>query len=171
MNIFANTYHHGDVVATSYWLVGWLVGWFVCFFPFYFSYFSLALEFPKDYRNAIKFWQYDPTKWTIRTLAFFGLTYNLHEFPDNEVRKGRLQMEQKHLEEEKAELDWGREFDELPTYSWGEIRARQETTGELWMVIGGAVHDVTKWVNDHPGGPGFIRSFVGKDRYVWEVWV
>jgi len=127
------------------------------------GYHNFHHEFPKDYRNAIKFWQYDPTKWVIRTLAFFGLTYNLHQFPDNEVRKGCLQMKQKHLEEEKAELDWGREFDELPTYTWEEIKARQETTGELWMVIGGAVHDVTKWVNDHPGGPGFIRSFVGKD--------
>ncbi|CAD6963739.1 unnamed protein product, partial [Tilletia controversa] len=47
-------------------------------------------QFPMDYRNATKWYQSDPTKWSIATMSFLGLASHLHVFPDNEVRKGRL---------------------------------------------------------------------------------
>ncbi|MBN2528468.1 MAG: fatty acid desaturase [Deltaproteobacteria bacterium] len=32
---------------------------------------------PGDYRNGIRFWHWDPSKWAIRFLSFFGLTRDL----------------------------------------------------------------------------------------------
>jgi stearoyl-CoA desaturase (delta-9 desaturase) len=34
-------------------------------------------QFPLDYRNGIKFYHYDPAKWLIKTLEFFGLASEL----------------------------------------------------------------------------------------------
>ena len=34
-------------------------------------------EFQHDYRNGVKPWQFDPTKWLIWTLSKLGLTRNL----------------------------------------------------------------------------------------------
>jgi len=59
------------------------------------GYHNFHHEFPQDYRNAIKFWQYDPTKWLIRLLSFFGLTYNLQTFGTNEITMGKWQMKKK----------------------------------------------------------------------------
>jgi len=33
--------------------------------------------YPNDYRNGIKAYHFDPTKWAIRSLSYFGQTYNL----------------------------------------------------------------------------------------------
>jgi stearoyl-CoA desaturase (delta-9 desaturase) len=34
-------------------------------------------EFQNDYRNGVKPWQFDPTKWLIWTLSKVGLAYHL----------------------------------------------------------------------------------------------
>lgn len=34
-------------------------------------------KFPIDYRNGVRFYQFDPTKWLIRGLSFVGLTWDL----------------------------------------------------------------------------------------------
>ncbi len=47
--------------------------------------FHHAFEF--DYRNAIKWWQFDPTKWLIKSLSYVGLAKNLKKCP--EVRIAR----------------------------------------------------------------------------------
>ena len=38
-------------------------------------------EFQHDYRNGVKAWQFDPTKWTIWTLSKLGLTKGLRRVP------------------------------------------------------------------------------------------
>ena len=37
------------------------------------GYHNFHHAFQYDYRNAIKWWQFDPTKWFIRSLSFMGL--------------------------------------------------------------------------------------------------
>lgn len=32
-----------------------------------------------------------------------------------------------------------------------------------WTVVNGSVYDLTKWINNHPGGEGAILSLCGKD--------
>ncbi len=41
------------------------------------GYHNFHHSFPGDYRNGIKPWQYDPTKWLIRLLWLTGLAKNL----------------------------------------------------------------------------------------------
>jgi len=37
--------------------------------------------FQYDYRNGVKWWQFDPTKWLVSSLSKVGLTYNLKRIP------------------------------------------------------------------------------------------
>jgi stearoyl-CoA desaturase (delta-9 desaturase) len=57
------------------------------------GYHNFHHQFQLDYRNGIKWYQWDPTKWTIRTLAFLGLAKKLKRISHQEILKARLQME------------------------------------------------------------------------------
>jgi stearoyl-CoA desaturase (delta-9 desaturase) len=43
-------------------------------------------EFQHDYRNGVKPWQFDPTKWLIWTLSKLRLVRNLRRVPANRIR-------------------------------------------------------------------------------------
>jgi stearoyl-CoA desaturase (delta-9 desaturase) len=49
-------------------------------------------HFQRDYRNGIRWWQFDPTKWLIRGLAFIGLARNLYRTPLERIEAARAQM-------------------------------------------------------------------------------
>ena len=55
--------------------------------------------FQNDYRNGVRWWQYDPTKWTIATLSFVGLAQNLKRVPDVQIQRARLAMQFKRIEQ------------------------------------------------------------------------
>ena len=46
--------------------------------------------FAHDYRNGVRWWQWDPTKWLIRSLAFLGLAHKLKRTPDFQIQKAAL---------------------------------------------------------------------------------
>ncbi|KAF2114964.1 hypothetical protein BDV96DRAFT_493659 [Lophiotrema nucula] len=125
------------------------------------GYHNFHHEFPCDYRNAISWNQYDPTKWSIWLWARLGLTYNLKTFRANEIEKGHLQQQQKKLDTKRLGLDWGVPLSDLPVLSWDEFAERCES--EALTVIAGVVHDLGAFVDEHPGGRALIRTAVGKD--------
>jgi stearoyl-CoA desaturase (delta-9 desaturase) len=49
-------------------------------------------SFQRDYRNGIRWWQFDPTKWLIRSLAWMGLAKNLYRTPVEKIETSRAQM-------------------------------------------------------------------------------
>lgn len=51
--------------------------WFMAFFTFGEGYHNFHHTFQSDYRNGIKFYHFDPTKWLIKSLSFFGLATDL----------------------------------------------------------------------------------------------
>lgn len=55
--------------------------------------------FQWDYRNGIRWWHYDPTKWMIRLLSFVGLTSELKRCNPHDVEKARLEMQYRHATE------------------------------------------------------------------------
>lgn len=59
--------------------------------------------FQYDYRNGIKWWQYDPTKWLIALLYKMGLATNLKTVDDTTIEYAQVQMQfkQAHLNIEK----------------------------------------------------------------------
>jgi stearoyl-CoA desaturase (delta-9 desaturase) len=48
-------------------------------------------EFQYDYRNGVKPWNFDPTKWIIWTLSKIGFTKNLRRVPREKVRAAELE--------------------------------------------------------------------------------
>lgn len=60
------------------------------------------------------------------------------------------------------DLDWGHPLGQLPVMGWIEYQSRAEE-GETLLVIEGIVHDVSSFIEEHPGGQSMIRSLLGKD--------
>lgn len=56
-------------------------------------------QFPLDYRNGVRLFHYDPTKWLIYGLAIIGLTRNLRRIPDHKILEFRLRTEAESLAE------------------------------------------------------------------------
>ena len=46
--------------------------------------------FQYDYRNGVKWWQYDPTKWLIWSCSKLGLAKNLRRIPSFNIKKSRI---------------------------------------------------------------------------------
>ncbi|QPG06110.1 fatty acid desaturase [Salinimonas marina] len=65
----------------------------LAFFTFGEGYHNYHHIFEYDYRNGIRWYQFDPTKWLIRGLSFAGLTYNLRRVPEERIEKARLAMQ------------------------------------------------------------------------------
>ena len=87
------------------------------------GYHNFHHEFPSDYRNGVRWYEYDPTKVFIYALSLVGLAYNLTEFPQNEIDKGMLQMRQRELNELKRGADWGPDPAALPRMTRAEFDA------------------------------------------------
>ncbi|MGB5405288.1 MAG: fatty acid desaturase [Thiogranum sp.] len=56
------------------------------------GYHNFHHSFQRDYRNGIRWWQFDPTKWLIRSLAWLGLAKNLYRTPVERIETSRAQM-------------------------------------------------------------------------------
>ncbi|MBP1771121.1 MAG: acyl-CoA desaturase [Holophagaceae bacterium] len=50
-----------------------------------------------DYRNAARWYQWDPGKWLISAFAGVGLAHGLRRTPETDIRKARVAMEAKRL--------------------------------------------------------------------------
>lgn len=124
------------------------------------GYHNFHHEFPADYRNGVEWWQYDPTKWFIRTCAFLGLAYDLRRFPSNEIVKGQLQMQQKALDAAKRTLNWGPDPDALKLYTRKEFESKVADGGKQWAILDGFVLDLEHFAEQHPGGADLITSRV-----------
>ena len=49
--------------------------------------------FEYDYRNGIRWWQYDPTKWLIKSLSLLKLTKNLRRCPEERIEKAKATLQ------------------------------------------------------------------------------
>lgn len=76
----------------------------LAFFTFGEGYHNFHHIFEYDYRNGIKWWQWDPTKWLIRGLSFVGLTKNLRRCPEERIEKAKLAMQLQVTQEKLAAL-------------------------------------------------------------------
>jgi stearoyl-CoA desaturase (delta-9 desaturase) len=125
------------------------------------GYHNFHHQFPMDFRNAIKWFQYDPTKWFISTMALFGLASHLKKFPDNEIKKGQYTMKLQRLAEESGEITWPTDSNHLPVISWDDFKA--EAKERSLVVVGGFIHDVSSFTEEHPGGAHLIKRAIGTD--------
>jgi stearoyl-CoA desaturase (delta-9 desaturase) len=131
------------------------------------GYHNFHHEFPSDYRNALRWFQFDPTKWVIWTFKKVGLASNLKKFPENEIRKGRYAMTRKALDKFGETIVWPKDNADLPVISFEQYQdlARKDSGRDL-VLIAGFIHDVSNFIDSHPGGRDLLKSQVGKDATV-----
>lgn len=68
-------------------------------FTFGEGYHNYHHEFQYDYRNGVRPWQFDPTKWTIWLLEKVGLVRGLRTVPEERIVKARIAEQERQLAE------------------------------------------------------------------------
>ena len=68
--------------------------WFVAVLTHGEGYHNFHHKFQFDYRNGIQWYQWDPTKWVIQSLAMFGLATKLRQMSNAEILKAKLHAEE-----------------------------------------------------------------------------
>lgn len=77
---------------------------FLAFFTFGEGYHNFHHIFEYDYRNGIKWYQFDPTKWLIRGLAVIGWAKNLRRCPEERIEKALVAMQLQNMKEKVSAL-------------------------------------------------------------------
>jgi len=68
---------------------------FLAFLTYGEGYHNFHHIFEFDYRNGIRWWQFDPTKWLIKSCSLVGLTKNLKVCPEDKIVKALAAMQLK----------------------------------------------------------------------------
>lgn len=136
--------------------------WITALVTFGEGYHNFHHEFPTDYRNAIKWYQYDPTKLIIYCCSLVGLSYDLKKFSQNAIQQALVQQQQKKLDRQRSKLNWGPPLTDLPVWDKQEYLNQCENRKGL-VVISGIVHDVSGYLTEHPGGETLLGAALGKD--------
>jgi len=76
--------------------------WIMAIFTFGEGYHNYHHEFQHDYRNGVKWWQWDPTKWSIWTLSKLGMVDGLRRVPEEKVLLSQLADTRRRLSEKLA---------------------------------------------------------------------
>lgn len=58
--------------------------------------------FQNDYRNGVRWWQWDPTKWFIALTSYFGLSKDLKRVSNFKIQRAKVQMQFKRAQEKLA---------------------------------------------------------------------
>jgi stearoyl-CoA desaturase (delta-9 desaturase) len=72
-------------------------GW-LAFLTYGEGYHNFHHQFAHDYRNGIRWWQWDPSKWIICSLSWVGLTTRLKRTPAVAIHRARLAMQFRRVE-------------------------------------------------------------------------
>lgn len=67
---------------------------YLAMFTFGEGYHNFHHTFQLDYRNGIRWYHWDPSKWLIAGLSFLGLTWKLNKVTDYAITRARMEMEQ-----------------------------------------------------------------------------
>jgi stearoyl-CoA desaturase (delta-9 desaturase) len=132
--------------------------------------------FPKDFRHGITFFEWDPTKWFIMLAHELGMAYDLWETPEAMVKKCEIECDTAKLLAKKRTLQhtigqplqalslpqWTSNANKLPV--WNQSKFERESQDRLLILIDGfAVEIDHELLSEHPGGPGLLSAFRGKD--------
>lgn len=95
------------------------------------GYHNFHHAFQADYRNGIRWWQYDPSKWIINLLAWCGLVHERKRTPGFRIQRARLAIEfarlRRRAEQAAAQESWR----ELLEREYGQFR---DTISE-WQAV------------------------------------
>jgi len=71
--------------------------WVTAFLTMGEGYHNFHHKFPADYRNGIRFYHFDPTKWIIQTLSYFRITRDLKRVAHHRIIYYRIDMDRNRL--------------------------------------------------------------------------
>ena len=120
--------------------------WITAIVTFGEGYHNYHHEFQHDYRNGVKPWQFDPTKWIIWTLSKLGLAGSLRRVPSERILLAQLgeaqrriatKLESSHLTEDaRAYILSAYERLQATTSAWAQHKAEQiEVTREMLIEL------------------------------------
>ncbi|WP_371374501.1 acyl-CoA desaturase [Thalassotalea aquiviva] len=66
---------------------------FLALFTFGEGYHNFHHIFENDYRNGIRWWHFDPTKWLIKFCSYFNWTTKLRKTPEDKIAKSKARMQ------------------------------------------------------------------------------
>jgi len=66
---------------------------FIALFTWGEGYHNYHHLFQWDYRNGVRWWQYDPTKWLINVCSWFGIARSLKRVPEFQIRKALVERQ------------------------------------------------------------------------------
>ncbi|MBL9155447.1 MAG: fatty acid desaturase [Verrucomicrobiales bacterium] len=87
-------------------------------FTFGEGYHNYHHSFQHDYRNGVKVWQWDPTKWAIWIFSKLGLASELRRVPDEKILLAELRETQRQAELKLAALEASRATGAAETAAW-----------------------------------------------------
>lgn len=110
---------------------------FLAFLTWGEGYHNYHHHFQYDYRNGIKWWQYDPTKWLIFALSKIGLAKDLRKVDDVTIKHAELTMQFKRAQKaiDKGEhTRFGAELAQFADKIGAEYDAFKQTVEE-WQAV------------------------------------
>ncbi|GEQ70212.1 hypothetical protein JCM33374_g3888 [Metschnikowia sp. JCM 33374] len=123
-------------------------------------------EFPHDYRVSSSVWAFDPTKWFIFVLSQLRLVDDLAKAPQSLVVQLQIQQQQHVLNHLKSQLNWGTPISKLPMIATKDFRklcSSESSNNRIYIVIQNIIHDITPFMDQHPGGLALLKASHGKD--------
>ncbi|KAJ2709287.1 stearoyl-CoA 9-desaturase, partial [Coemansia spiralis] len=105
------------------------------------GYHNFHHAFPNDYRNGVRWYDVDITKWLLWVLEQAHLAFELKRFPRNEIMKGRAAMKLKNAEKFAKRVNYGVPVEELAMFTESEFVAEVKERGKRWLVIEGFIYD------------------------------
>jgi stearoyl-CoA desaturase (Delta-9 desaturase) len=97
--------------------------------------------FAHDYRNGLRWWQWDPSKWFISSMRMFGLTRNLKRVPWFKIQRALLDNQFQRAERKLASSPGRAHMEQLRTRIAEEYEAFSSTVAE-WA------HLRDQWLED-----------------------
>jgi stearoyl-CoA desaturase (delta-9 desaturase) len=95
--------------------------------------------FAHDYRNAVRWWQWDPSKWFINVMRWSGLARNLKTVPRFRIQRALLDSQFQRAERQLARQPGRAQIEQLRQRIAEEYRTFQEAVSawtqlrELWL--------------------------------------
>jgi len=87
--------------------------WVVALLTYGEGYHNFHHLFPHDYRNGVRWWQWDPSKWFIHVAQWFGLASNPKRVPSFKIQRARLETQFRRAELQLAQQSSAGQADEL----------------------------------------------------------
>ena len=72
-------------------------------------------------------------------------------------------MQLKKLEATSKSISWPKDSNDLPIINWEEYQRQHKQSGRKLVAIGGFIHDVSDFLEEHPGGRHLLVKMIGKD--------